>query len=87
MEDKKLLDRLARVEGQIRGVRQMLENGRTCEDVLTQVLAARSGLEKASLILLERHLSECVVGPAEIGDARWDQLRETLHMWSRHAPG
>ncbi|GAB4323211.1 MAG: copper-sensing transcriptional repressor CsoR [Dehalococcoidia bacterium] len=83
-EDKRLLDRLARVEGQIRGLRKMLEEHRTCEDVLTQLLAARSGLEQAGLMVLDRHLEECVLESADLNHDTVRRLRETLRLWSRH---
>jgi DNA-binding FrmR family transcriptional regulator len=83
-ETKRLLDRLARIEGQVRGLRNMLEDGRCCEDVLTQLLAARSGLESASLLILEKHLNDCVLSDATIDNATVDKLRETLKLWSRH---
>jgi len=84
-ENKKLLDRLARIEGQVRGLRKMLEEQRCCEDVLTQLLAARSGLEQASVMILERHLEDCVLDSATMDDATLDRLRETLKMWTKHA--
>ena len=83
-ETKKLLDRLSRVEGQVRGLRNMLEDGRCCEDVLTQLLAARSGLESAGLLVLEKHLNDCVLSDAMVDNATVDKLRETLKLWSRH---
>ncbi len=83
-DEKRLLDRLARVEGQVRGLRKMLEEHRCCEDVLTQLLAARSGLESAGLMVLDRHLEDCVLDQAEISPAAMNQLRETLKLWSRH---
>ncbi len=83
-ENKKLLDRLARIEGQVRGLRKMLEEQRCCEDVLTQLLAARSGLESASLLILNRHLEDCVLDSATVDPATMTQLRETLKLWSRH---
>ena len=83
-ETKKLLDRLARIEGQIRGLRNMLEDGRCCEDVLTQLLAARSGLESASILVLEKHLNDCVFSDAMMDNATVDKVRETLKLWSRH---
>lgn len=82
-EQKKLLDRLSRVEGQIRGVRKMLEEGRQCEDVLTQLAAARSGLEGATGLMLERHLLDCVLADAHLSASAWEELRETLRMVSR----
>jgi DNA-binding FrmR family transcriptional regulator len=84
-ETKRLLDRLARIEGQVRGLRNMLEDERCCEDVLTQLLAVRSGLESASLLILEKHLGDCVLRDSSIDDATAARLRETLKLWSRHA--
>jgi DNA-binding FrmR family transcriptional regulator len=83
-ENKKLLDRLARIEGQVRGLRKMLEEQRCCEDVLTQLLAARSGLESASLLILDRHLEDCVLDNASVDPGTMAQLRDTLKLWSRH---
>lgn len=83
-ENKKLLDRLARIEGQVRGLRKMLEEQRCCEDVLTQLLAARSGLEAASLLILDHHLEDCVLDNASVDPATMTQLRDTLKLWSRH---
>lgn len=83
-ENKKLLDRLARIEGQVRGLRKMMEEQRCCEEVLTQLLAARSGLEQASLLILDRHLEDCVLDSANVDPATLTQLRETLKLWSRH---
>jgi DNA-binding FrmR family transcriptional regulator len=86
-ETKKLLDRLSRLEGQVRGLRNMLEDGRCCEDVLTQLLAARSGLESASVLVLEKHLNDCVLDDPNIDTATIDKVRETLKLWSRHTVG
>ncbi len=83
-ETKKLLDRLSRIEGQVRGLRNMLEDGRCCEDVLTQLLAARSGLESASILVLEKHLSDCVFNEESLDTASVELVKETLKLWSRH---
>jgi DNA-binding FrmR family transcriptional regulator len=85
VDEKRLLDRLARVEGQVRGLRKMLEEQRTCEDVLNQLLAARSGLEQAGLLVLERHLADCVLNEASLSPEASERLREVLRMWGRHA--
>ncbi len=84
-ETKKLLDRLARVEGQVRGLRKMLEERRCCEDVLTQLLAARASLEQAGVLLLDRHLEDCVLGEADLDERTIASLRETIRLWARHA--
>ena len=81
--DKKLLDRLARVEGQVRGLRKMLEEGRTCEDVLNQLVAARSGLEQAGLMVLDKHLGDCILGDPTVSPEALAKVRETLRLWTR----
>jgi DNA-binding FrmR family transcriptional regulator len=55
-----VLKRLRRVEGQVRGLQQMVEDDRYCIDVLTQVSAATKALQAVALELLEDHLSHCV---------------------------
>jgi DNA-binding FrmR family transcriptional regulator len=55
--------RLGRVEGQIRGIRRMVEQDKPCKDILIQVSAAREALRKAALILVEDHLTRCVSSP------------------------
>ena len=83
-EEKKLLDRLARVEGQVRGLRRMLEERRCCEDVLTQLLAARSGLESAGIMVVDRHLQDCVFEADNVKPETLEKVRETLKLISRH---
>jgi DNA-binding FrmR family transcriptional regulator len=61
-EDKeKLVKRLARVEGQVRGVSKMVEEERYCIDVLTQIGAIQAALDKVALGLLDEHTRHCVV--------------------------
>lgn len=57
---ERLLKRLRRVEGQVRGVHKMVEEDRYCIDVLTQISAARAALDKVALELLEDHTRHCV---------------------------
>jgi DNA-binding FrmR family transcriptional regulator len=57
-----LLKRLARVEGQVRGVARMVEEGRYCIDVVTQISAARAALEQVSLAVLDDHARHCLLG-------------------------
>ena len=64
-----LLDRLARIEGQVRGVAKMVEDDRYCIDVVTQINAARAALDKVALGLLDAHVRHCLVrghgGPSD----------------------
>lgn len=52
--------RLKRIEGQIRGIIKMAEEGKSCEELLIQIGSAKAGLQKAGQIMLERHIQHCV---------------------------
>ena len=52
--------RLARIEGQVRAVGRMIDDGEYCIDIITQIQAARSALQSVSKIILEKHLKHCV---------------------------
>jgi DNA-binding FrmR family transcriptional regulator len=57
-----LLSRLARIEGQVRGIARMVEEDRYCVDVLTQINAVQAALDKVSLGLLDGHARHCLMG-------------------------
>ena len=65
----KLLNRLNRIEGQVRGVTRMVEEGRYCIDVLTQIRAVRAALVRVESEMLKTHLSHCIEGAIVSGDA------------------
>ena len=68
-EDKpRLLNRLSRIEGQVRGVARMVEEDRYCIDILTQVQAVRAALAKVETEMLRDHLGHCVEGAIVSGD-------------------
>lgn len=62
-----VLKRLARIEGQVRGLARMVDDDTYCIDVLTQVSATTKALEAVALKLLDDHLQHCVVGAAKAG--------------------
>lgn len=64
-----LQKRLARLEGQVRAVREMIDADRYCVDVITQIQAARSALSAVAEQLLEDHLQGCVARAMQAGDA------------------
>lgn len=64
-----LLKRLARLEGQVRGIAGMIEGDRYCVDVLTQIAAARSALDAVAQQLLENHLKGCVARAVNEGNS------------------
>jgi DNA-binding FrmR family transcriptional regulator len=63
-----LLDRLRRIEGQVRGVHRMVDEDTYCIEVLTQIAAATRALQAVAVGLLEGHLAHCVVDAARAGD-------------------
>ena len=71
-----LLKRLARAEGQVGGVRRMVEEDRYCIDVLTQIQAAQAALEVIALGLLDDHVNNCMAKPgsAKERQAQVDEL-------------
>lgn len=68
-EQKDLMTRLNRIEGQVRGLKAMLEDERYCVDILTQVSAVQAALNGFSRVLLSNHIKTCVVDQIEAGNA------------------
>jgi len=64
----KLLNRLNRIEGQVRGVARMVEDDRYCIDVLTQLQAVRAALAKVETEIIKEHLGHCIEGAIVSGD-------------------
>lgn len=70
----RLLNRLNRIEGQVRGIARMVEDDRYCIDVLTQLQAVRAALAKVETEMLRDHLGHCIEGAIVSGDR--DQQRQ-----------
>lgn len=77
-----LLARLRRIEGQIRGIQRMLEEDRVCEDIVTQLMAARSSLDQVGLRLLEHHVERCLCDD-EAPEQAVRNMQQALKMWMR----
>jgi DNA-binding FrmR family transcriptional regulator len=82
-----LLKRLARIEGQVRGISRMIEDDRYCIDILTQLGAVDTALEAVALKVLEEHVNHCVAGALASGDAKeaTEKSRELLEAVQRFA--
>ncbi|WP_405977910.1 metal-sensitive transcriptional regulator [Streptomyces sp. NBC_00158] len=79
-----VLKRLRRIEGQVRGLQRMVEEGTYCIDVLTQVSAATKALQSFALTLLEDHLHSCVADAvAEGGDRAREKVEEASRAVAR----
>lgn len=78
-EYKALIMRLNKIEGQVRGVKKMVEEDRYCVDILTQVTAITSALNAFNKKLLSEHIKSCVVNDIKNGNEEVvDELCETL---------
>ncbi|RQD69479.1 MAG: metal-sensitive transcriptional repressor [Tindallia sp. MSAO_Bac2] len=76
---KSLLHRLNRVEGQVRGIKKLIESEAYCDDILHQLEASRSALKAIEMVLLESHMKHCVMHQLQEGDMSVvDEILTTL---------
>jgi CsoR family transcriptional regulator, copper-sensing transcriptional repressor len=82
---QKILDRLNRVDGQVRGIARMVEEDRYCIDVLTQLQAVRAALASIEKEMLKTHLHHCVEGAIVSGNAgeQRQKARELIDLLAR----
>ncbi len=74
-----LVTRMNRIEGQIRGIRGMIERRVYCDDILNQMSSVQSALHGASQLLLEKHMKSCVAEQLQSGDGKVvDELLKTI---------
>jgi DNA-binding FrmR family transcriptional regulator len=80
-----LLNRLRRVEGQVRGVQKMVEDDRYCIDVLTQITAIQAALDKVALGLLDDHARNCIMGahPDDKGEMADEMMGAVARLMRR----
>lgn len=88
IDTEKALSRLKKIEGQVRGIMNMIEDEKrvvSCEDILIQIGAVNSALHRVGLILLEKHLRNCVVDGIKAGneDEVMKKLSVALDRFSR----
>jgi DNA-binding FrmR family transcriptional regulator len=79
---KKADVRLARIEGQVKGIRNMVESGRYCVDILLQLSAVISALKKVEDLVMENHLNTCVVDAlkSEDEEQRKEKIKEVVDV-------
>jgi CsoR family transcriptional regulator, copper-sensing transcriptional repressor len=78
-------NQLARTAGHVTAIKRMVEEGRSCAEVLIQLAAVRAAIERTSRLVLEDHVESCLRGAAENGlaDAEWQSLKEALDKFIR----
>jgi DNA-binding FrmR family transcriptional regulator len=77
---RRIVNRLSRIEGHIRGIKMMVQESRSCPDVLVQIAAVRGALDRVSRIILDEHLTECIARAAKEGniEAEIEELKSAL---------
>ncbi|MCM3441503.1 metal-sensing transcriptional repressor (plasmid) [Metabacillus halosaccharovorans] len=81
-EKDQLITRLKRIEGQVRGIQNMIENERYCIDILTQISAINAAMNKVGLHLLEKHTQHCVSDAIRDGDGE-EAIQELMEVFKR----
>jgi DNA-binding FrmR family transcriptional regulator len=83
MKNQNALDRLKTIEGHVRGIEKMLENGDYCIDIIRQIQAVQAALNKTSLAILDGHLNSCLVTAirGEDVDERERVLKEIAEIY------
>lgn len=83
VSDEMLVKRLKRIEGQVRGIQKMIENGRDCESVVTQLAAVHSAIEGVGALLLNNYVKLCFREGAQASSASIDSLARAVAIWGR----
>lgn len=84
-EKRDAIKRLNRIEGQVRGVINMIEDDRYCIDILTQTKAIKSAVDKIDGLIMEQHLDRCLSKAIESGDPdeKSKKIDEIMKLFSR----
>lgn len=85
--EKALQDRLSRIQGQLGGVKRMLEEHQSCDEILVQLAAVKSAVNGAARQLLEGHMETCVLESVRSGEGEeaFDRLKGALARYLKHA--
>jgi len=80
LEKIKILSRLKRIEGQIRGIQGMIIEGRPCSDIMVQMRAAKSALNQASKLILENHVNSWFDSSVSSDDISQEMVAEVMDL-------
>lgn len=78
--DNKVANRIKRLEGQLRGVLRMMEEGKDCKEVITQLSAVRSGVDRAIGVIVSENLIECVWNAEGDQEKMNESLQEAVNL-------
>ena len=77
---RRVVNRLSRIEGHVRGIKSMVQSDRPCPDVLVQIAAVRGALDRVARMILDEHLTQCVARAAQEGniEAEIEELKASI---------
>ncbi len=75
-----ITNRLKRIDGQIRGLLKMMEEGKDCRDVVTQMSAARNALDRTAALIVSTNLEKCIREEKENGNSSEDLIKEAVNL-------
>lgn len=78
--DKSVINRLKRIEGQLKGVLGMMEQGKDCKDIVTQLSAARSAIDRTMGVIVSTNLEQCVRENVEKGENTDVLVKEAVEL-------
>lgn len=80
-----ILKRLRRIEGQVKGIQKMIEEDKSCDDILIQVAAVRSAINKAGSLILEKHSMSCIENAVSAEDRKQaiGELVKTMQSFTK----
>lgn len=78
--DKKIENRLKRIEGQIRGVMNMMQEGKDCKEVVTQLSAVRSAIDRTMGVIVSTNLEQCIRENMETGEGTDTLVKEAVEL-------
>lgn len=78
--DKAMMNRLKRVEGQIKGILKMMEENKDCRDVVTQLSAVRTAIDRTMGLVVSKNLEQCVRENIEKGESTEDLVKEAVDL-------
>lgn len=84
-EKQKIINRLKRIEGQVRGIQKMVEDDRYCMEILVQISAVQSALKNVGFVITERHIHHCVSDAIKQGEGNEaiEELMSVLKQFSK----
>ena len=82
---KNVINRLSRIEGHVRSIKEMVDSGRDCSEILIQIAAVQSALQQTGKLILEEHLERCITEAVQDGNQKesLDKFKDALAKFIR----